>query len=354
MEEKWLVPRKKAEVVSAGEQLPSIQEVIQLAPVLIESGMFPGVNKPPEAVAKILLGREMGVGPVTSLQLIDVVRGRLRPRAQLIATLLKRSGRYDYRIKKLDDKECVIEFLDRGVMVYESHWTMADAERAGVVKPDSAWKTYPREMLFSRAMSTGALKVCPEVMGGAEPLEINGGYDVVEGVATPEGEPPAEAWTNFWLKADELGFPSRDEVHAALGVASVKDYIANVRRPDGSAPSLEDALVVLRKKAAERDINDLFPEQTETPGVAPSSEASPPAEGPDVPSERPGGTEGQSEGVAGQRIQIENLLRVRWGEFPDSVDGNIRLWCDNVFKVKTIADIPEERLQEALKKAQGK
>lgn len=74
----------------------------------------------------------------------------------------------------------------------------------------------------------------------------------------------------------------------------------------------------------------------------------------DATSEQPEATEGQTEGVAGQRIQIENLLRVRWGEFPDSVDGNIRLWCDNVFKVKTIADIPEKRLAEALKKAQGK
>ena len=211
--------------IEPGEQMPTIRESMELGQVFVESGMFPGITKPAQATAKIMMGREFGIGPVTSLQLIDVVQNRLRPRSQLIAALLKRSKRYDYSIVKMDDSEAIVAFTDRGKVVMESRWTIDDAKRAGLVRPDSGWMKYPKDMLFARALSSGATKVCPEVLGGYEPLEVEGGYDVIDDQATPEGDPPAGDWAGFFAWAKEMGH-SPDDVHELLGVESVKDWLA--------------------------------------------------------------------------------------------------------------------------------
>ena len=231
--------------IPEGEQLPTIAEAMQLGAVFVESGMFPGIITKAQATAKIMMGREFGIGPVTSLQLIDVVKGRLRPRSQLLAALVKRSVRYDYKIKRMDDQACVIEFYDNGQPILESQWTIDDAKRAGLVRPDSGWVNYPKDMNFARAMSGGATKVCPEVLGGYEPLEVEGGYDVVEGQIVKEGEPPHSAWQAFWGRAKELGF-SEEATHKLLGVESLKEWL-------DQGYSLDAAEKILLLDKGERD-----------------------------------------------------------------------------------------------------
>ena len=241
-------PAKKGTEVARipeGEQLPTIAEAMALGAVFVESGMFPGIQTKAQATAKIMMGREFGIGPVTSLQLIDVVLGRLRPRSQLIAALVKRSARYDYKIKQMDERVCIIEFSDNGQAVLESQWTIEDAERARLVKPDSGWLKYPKDMLFARALSSGATKICPELIGGYEPLEVEGGYDVVEGQIVKEGEPPHSEWQAFWGRAKELGF-SEEATHKLLGVESLKEWL-------DQGYSLDAAEKILLLDKAERD-----------------------------------------------------------------------------------------------------
>ncbi|KKN28539.1 hypothetical protein LCGC14_0853060 [marine sediment metagenome] len=245
-------PDNKVLILEPKQMVPSVQQVIDLAPLLVESGLFPGVPneriKKGEAVAKMLMGAEMGVSAVTSLQLIDVVKGRLRPRSQLIAAMIRGSKRYDYEIEKSDERECIIKFFDHGKLGYTSRFTIDDAKRAGLMKPDGAWFKWPKEMLFARALSAGATKFCPELLGGYQPLEEEGGYDVVDGAVTQEGQPFPSDWTGFFVYAKELGY-TREQVHEILGVPTVKAWL-------DQGKSLADAEQALRahKAAKEREL----------------------------------------------------------------------------------------------------
>jgi len=153
------------------ELLPnSYQEVAGLAKAFVASGMFSDVKQISQAIVKIQAGRELGLPPIYSMMNVNVIRNRLTTSANCLALLVKRSGRYDYRITESTDAKCTITFSERHGQQWETIgtevWTMDDAQRAGLVKPDGGWTTYPRAMLFSRAISAGARKYCPDAIGG--------------------------------------------------------------------------------------------------------------------------------------------------------------------------------------------
>jgi hypothetical protein len=90
--------------------------------------------------------------------------------ANIMASAVKRSGRYTYRVRELTDKVCRIEFSE-GSDVFESVFTLEDAEQGGLTSgPNSGnWKKWPRNMLFARAMSNGCKWYCPDIFGGVTP-----------------------------------------------------------------------------------------------------------------------------------------------------------------------------------------
>ena len=145
-------------------------DVMELGNLLAKSGYFKDATDAAQAVVKVLAGQELGFGPVASMTGIYIVKGRVTLSANLIGAAVKRSGRYDYTISKLDKSLCVLMFWTRrpdGIMVEvgESTFTIDDAKAAGLVNGDN-WKKYPRNMLFARALSNGAKWYCPDVFGG--------------------------------------------------------------------------------------------------------------------------------------------------------------------------------------------
>lgn len=144
----------------------TLQETLQLGDVLTRSGYFKDVRDAAQAVVKILYGRELGIGPMGSMMGVHIIEGKPSPSATLMATLIKKSRRYNYRVTVWTDKECRIAFTERGEPCGESVFTWAEAQAAGVAGKD-VWRKYPRAMLFARAMSQGARTYCADVFGGA-------------------------------------------------------------------------------------------------------------------------------------------------------------------------------------------
>ncbi len=147
-----------------------LTDTMELGKVLAASGYFRDVRDASQAVAKILYGREVGIGPMTALMSVFVVEGRPAPSANLIAARIKASGRYDYRVREHSAELCRIEFFERSAAGRESlgvvEWSMEDARRAEL-GGRGPWKSYPRAMLFARAISEGARVHAPELFGGA-------------------------------------------------------------------------------------------------------------------------------------------------------------------------------------------
>ena len=144
-----------------------LSELQELGKVFYESGMFPDIRSAAQAIVKIQAGSELGFSPIYSMAKIYIVKGRVMVGAEALGAMVKRSGRYDYRVIKLTDTECELMFTDNGQDVYHSRFTMEDARRADLVQPNSGWYKWPRAMLMSKALSQGARIVCPHMISGA-------------------------------------------------------------------------------------------------------------------------------------------------------------------------------------------
>jgi hypothetical protein len=242
----------------------SIADTMSIGQVLARSGFFSDIKEQAQAVAKILAGQELGIGPVAALRGINFVKNKMNLDAGLVAALIQRSGRYDYRVLTHTADECKLAFFDGGKQVGESRFTMADAKAAGLVAGDN-WQKYPRNMLFARALTNGARWYCPGVYFGA----VYSGDELADApeppaitVITPEAETvsvpvtpeasdhpidaalakaqkataPTAAPANgkhwiydtpscklFWAKARELGFNSA-ATHTQLGVQKMEQF----------------------------------------------------------------------------------------------------------------------------------
>ena len=157
------------------EIIPFLTEPMALGQVFVQSGMFKDIKTQAEAVVKILAGRELGLAPIESMNNIFIVNGRTTVMAGIIASLIKKSGKYDYKIDTLTDTDCALTFfaIEEGKLkeLGKSTFTFKDAAKAGLVNKD-VWKNYPRNMLFARALSNGSKWFCPNVFSGYTREEI--------------------------------------------------------------------------------------------------------------------------------------------------------------------------------------
>ena len=143
----------------------SYDDAERAAAAMAASGYFQDARQTAQAIVKILAGQEMGFGPFASMTGIAIIQGRPAIGANLIAAAIKRSGRYDYRIVRLDDKGCEIVFFDRGRECGHSVFTEIDAKAAGLLDKDN-WRKYRRNMYFARCISNGARWYTPDIFGG--------------------------------------------------------------------------------------------------------------------------------------------------------------------------------------------
>lgn len=105
-------------------------------------------GKPAAVAAAILAGREMGIGPMTALQNIHVIRGKPGQSAQLMRSLVLAAG-HSIRTVEANDTRCVVEGRRAG----EDEWEKVSftADQARKAKIDLG--QYPEDKLFARATS---------------------------------------------------------------------------------------------------------------------------------------------------------------------------------------------------------
>lgn len=189
----------------------TLPEIIQIARYFAASGLFKDVKNEAQAIAKILAGQEIGIGPMQAISSIHIVDGRPCLDATLVGAKIRQSGRYDYRVITTNEQECVLHFFDRNDFVGASSFTMAEAARAGLANK-TTWKSYPQDMLRSRALTRGARTYAPEVFGGAvyTPEEIGAEVSIDENGSTRVHVSPGAVQTASTTRA--LQQPVNDPV----------------------------------------------------------------------------------------------------------------------------------------------
>lgn len=140
----------------------SLTEIVNIGKAFAESGMFPDTKTAAQAIVKIQAGAEIGLPPFASMTGIHIISGKPTIGAGLIASSIKGSGKYDYRVKEHTDKVCTIEFTQGKEILGTSSFTIEDAKKAGTKNLDK----FPKNMLFARAISNGVKFFCPDVFAG--------------------------------------------------------------------------------------------------------------------------------------------------------------------------------------------
>lgn len=145
---------------------PVEMDVMTLGTTLAKSGYFTDVKDAAQAVVKVLCGRELGIGDIAAMTGIYIVKGRVTMSANLMASLIKRSGKYNYRVTRMENDGVTIVFYEGKDEIGTSSFTADDAKAAGLWNSSDPWKKTPRNMLFARAMSNGAKWFCPDIFSG--------------------------------------------------------------------------------------------------------------------------------------------------------------------------------------------
>ena len=161
-------------IVRQDQAVATLDDVQRVAKLLAMSNYFDAKGNGDQAIAqlatKILAGREMGYGPFASVQGIHVIQGKPVISANLMAAAVKRSGRYDYRVRRLDNDGCEVEFFQRNgdklESIGKSSFTRDDAKAAGLLGKDN-WSKFARNMFFARALSNGIRWYCADVFDGS-------------------------------------------------------------------------------------------------------------------------------------------------------------------------------------------
>lgn len=201
----------------------SMDDAERAARSMAASGFFADSQQAAKAVVKILAGQELGFGPFASMTGVNIIQNKPVLAANLMAAAVKRQGKYNYRVTRLDDTGCELTFFENGQEVGKSKFEKADAEKAGLLGKDN-WKKYPRNMYFARALSNGQKWYAPDVFNGVTvytPDELgavvdeegNASIPTETGVAATDESVTDTAWDK-WLalnhRAEKVEIPSPD------------------------------------------------------------------------------------------------------------------------------------------------
>ena len=145
-----------------------------MAKALCDSGYWDDLKSAQQAFAKLLFGRDLGLGPSQSLTDIHFIKGKVELSANAQAALLQKHPDYDYRVNELTNEVCSITVLKHGEPIGTSTFTMDDAKNAKL--SGNVWSSYPRNMLFARCLTNAVAWYAPETTATRtfSPGEIGG------------------------------------------------------------------------------------------------------------------------------------------------------------------------------------
>ena len=137
-------------------------DIMNISKAFYESGMFTDIKSIAQAMVKISAGQEIGIPPFAAMTGIHIIQGKPTIGAGLIASRVKGSGKYDYKVIEASEKVCSIDFYQGKDKIGNSTFTIEDAKKALTKNIDK----FPKNMLFARAISNGVKWYCPDIFSG--------------------------------------------------------------------------------------------------------------------------------------------------------------------------------------------
>ena len=136
----------------------SLGDAVKLAKFLFDSRMFSAYGNAQSVLSTILAGREFGIGAMASLRGIYNLEGKHALSAGLMAGLILRSGKAKMFscIKRSNEAATVRAWRVGEDEPIDVTFTLEDAKRAKLVKPNGNWEKVPADMCVARATAIAA------------------------------------------------------------------------------------------------------------------------------------------------------------------------------------------------------
>lgn len=241
---------------SAIEIIAQTPHVAALAEIMFRSRLAPfDTQKQGQDAIQIIMmkGLELSIPPLLAVQHIFIIKGRISMAAQLMRSLfLGRCPGGRLNITESDDTHCIMVALRPGQDPLRVTFDISEAKRAQLVKADSNWEKWPKDMCFERCTSRLARRYWPDILMGCgytpdELREVAGADNGDNGPAKealkdflanqkPAHQPPpdpkeTEAKNFFKAEADKLAV--RDQKDFKLQPNDYRAILADAQRLSG-------------------------------------------------------------------------------------------------------------------------
>ena len=149
--------------------IPSEHEMLvyeTMADQAVSSKMYKGIGEKAGVMMIMLAARELGIPPMQALNGgINIIQGKVEISARMMSALIRKAGHY-LIVKQSSDEACVLvgKRIDTGES-QEACFSVAEAQKAGLIKLGGGWSKWPKDMCFARALSRLARQLFSDVIG---------------------------------------------------------------------------------------------------------------------------------------------------------------------------------------------
>lgn len=182
------IEENKSTELTKFDKFQNVEEMLNLAKILIKSKLVPtNLKQPEQIVAVVLQGKELGFDAITSINNIHNIQGRATLGVHAIAALLKNSG-ITYKLiedgvfvkedgttdktkipeTNYKDRRTTIKFYENfhgKIIENDISFSVKEAQEQGLLKKDN-WKRMQLIMLRARTLAIGARFVAPNALLG--------------------------------------------------------------------------------------------------------------------------------------------------------------------------------------------
>ena len=177
------------QVIKFEEQQTKIKTFEKLAQIAVSSGCY-GSMSIAQAMNIMFSAYDLGISPHKALNKgLVIIKGAVTMSANLISDRIRRAG-HSVKVVEYSREKCVCIGVrkDNGDS-FKSEYDWEDAKTAGLIGKDN-WKNYPKDMLYSRAISRLGRVLFADVVGACysedERDDISGNQEEGKRCADPD------------------------------------------------------------------------------------------------------------------------------------------------------------------------
>jgi len=161
-----IVDETKEVATQPKDYLVEIEETNKMCALLMKTPHFEKMKQ--EGIFAIIqTAKSLNLDPIQALQGgLHIVNGKVEMGSRMMGALIRSKKHSITRDSRSNDSICILhgKRADTGDCWTES-FSIEEAQTAGIYNRSTVWKTYPRDMLYARALSRLARQLFPDVIG---------------------------------------------------------------------------------------------------------------------------------------------------------------------------------------------